>query len=740
MNSRKHLKIILKTSRLRPLKGLVLFFLLAEIFINLLNQSALTQAASSQVSLAQTPVVSAGRGQRVGQTDRNRQISLAVGLKVTGEAALDQFIASQYDPNSPDYKHFLTPQQFTERFVNQSDRAEIIKYLQSKGLRTIDSGLGTLINTSGTVTQVEDAFGVVLSDYRDNQTGQVFFSNDVGPVLPASVQSRVKGVVGLSNQTQYKPRFQRLPSQPTALSPRSNGTPSSGCPAAQTVATNNNSFVPNQLKTAYNFDPFYSQGISGTGQTVAVYELADYLDSNISTYQTCFGTSVPVKRVPVDGGVAGIYYGQGEVELDIEIIAGMAPGLKQILVYEAPLTNAGYIDEFQQIANDNLAQVVSISWGDCESQTPTSTLDTENAIFRQMAAQGQSVFAASGDTGSELCLPNTALDVSDILDTPYVTGVGGTRLNLNADNTINNEITWNDSGASSGGISAYFARPAWQTGPGTNNSYSNGKRMMPDVSAAGSPNTGYVVFTGINGGSGSWRPIGGTSAGAPLWAAAAALTNNYLSKFGLPGLGFANPTLYRIFNSPVAGSVYHDITVGDNCYQGPTCGTPNTGSSIYPSTTGYDMATGIGTLNAYNFARYTLGCPTSATMVHTAADDGSPNTLRSALNTANNATPNGCKLVDLTDPAIGPSIKLQGSGLTVRAGVTLLGPVCTATGPGLTISGFSIIRGVPTTIDDDGLILNGATVAGLNISRFGKRQIVANGLSNHLGCVKASKT
>ncbi|HEX2916456.1 MAG TPA: S53 family peptidase [Chloroflexia bacterium] len=722
--------------KIRPLTVLALITLLATLFITPLSSSSAAVAAGTGTPKA-VPVLPKA-SQRVGPTSRSRHLEVAVGLNLVNEVALNQFLDDLYNPGSSQYKKYLTPQEFTARYVNQSDRAEVVSYLQSQGLTVQDSGLGTLVHAGGQVDQLEKAFGVQISDYKDSVTGRSFYSNDAPPVLPAKLNGRVKSVVGLSNYAQHLPRYRKvIPSNTTQ--PRTNGTPS-GCSAAISTANTYSSFTPNQLQTAYNFSPFYSQGINGSGQTVAVYELDDYMDANVATYQACFGTSVPLKRVPVDGGPQGFGSGQTEVELDIEVVAGMTPGAKQILVYEAPNTNAGYIDEFQQIANDRLAQVVSISWGDCEPDLSTATLDTENAIFQQMAAQGQSVFAASGDYGSEGCLPTNGgkeLAASDVLDNPYVTGVGGTNLTLNSNNTISSEITWNDYnnqgyGASGGGLSTYFARPAWQVGPGTNGSYANGKRMTPDVSAAASPYTAYVVFAGNNGSAGSWTSVGGTSAAAPLWTSAAAVSNNYLSNHHLPQIGFANPTLYRIFNSPTASQVYRDITSGDNCYD-PGCGTPDSGSGIYPATAGYDMATGLGTLNAYNLAKNTIGCSTTATTVTTAADDGSAGSLRVAVAAANSATTYGCKLVDLTSPSLGSTINLssaRGGGLSVGSGVTLLGPACTASGPALTINGLGI--------NDAGLTLHGSIVAGLQITKFGNRQIVASAGPNYLGCVKAT--
>jgi subtilase family serine protease len=571
------------------------------VLLTLTQAATYADSGNKQVAVSQA-------GSRIGPTNQQQELNLAIALKPQSQAELDQFVVDLYDPQSPNYKHYLTPQEYTNRFFSSATRAELVSFLKSNGLKVTDSGVGSTVNASGSVATIENAFQVHISDYSEATTGRVYYSNAVTPLLPTQLAPYIQNVAGLENYIQYHPNYIQAPPKPEsgAVEPASNpGTPS-GCAGAVNAANLYGSYTPNQLKTAYNFDPFYASGINGSGQTAAVFELSNYVDTNVATYQSCFGTAVPVNRVAVDGGNSSLN-GQVEVELDIEVLIGMNPGLNQVLVYESPNTGNGIIDQYQQIANQNLAKVVSVSWGLCEAAANATFLNAENTIYQQMAAQGQSIFIASGDDGSQGCLRSNgskSLAVSDGSDSPYATGVGGTRLVLNTNNTITSEITWNDSsgshGSGGGGISTYYAKPSYQVGTGTNNTYSNGKRQIPDVSAASSPYTGYVIYS-----TGSWFGVGGTSAAAPFWASAAVLVNQYLSTLGGGPLGFANPTIYRIFNSTAASSVYRDITAGDNCYDPggtPSCGTPNSGTGVYPATTGYDQATGIGSLNAYNFA------------------------------------------------------------------------------------------------------------------------------------------
>ena len=398
---------------------------------------------------------------------------------------------------------------------------------------------------------------------------------------------------GLDNYERFQNHTARR--KTTANIKPNTGTPV-GCSAAVTASNNYGSYTPNQFASAYNFTQLYSTNLKGQGQTVALFELSDYRDTYAAAFQTCFGTAVPLTRVKVDGGGL-LDSGEDEVELDIDVVAGMAPQLGSLLVYTSPNTGTSLLNQYQRIANDNTASVVSSSWGRCEALATTSRFNSENAIFQQMAAQGQSIFVASGDEGAEGCRGDTTtISVVDPASQPFVTGVGGTTLDVNTNNSYNQEVVWNEyannGGAGGGGLSSFWAKPRFQTGPGTVNGYSNGKRQVPDVTADGDPYTGYTVYV-----QGGFTAIGGTSAAAPLWAAGTVLVNQQLGG----RMGFANPVIYSVFNTAPAS--YHDITVGDNCYD-PSCGggAPDSGSGRYPATAGYDQASGVGSFNLGSFA------------------------------------------------------------------------------------------------------------------------------------------
>lgn len=554
-------------------------------------------------------------GVRIGPTNPQRTMAIGVSLKVQDQRALDGFLHDLYDPASPQFHHYLSPADFTKRFV-ANGRQQVLDFLKGAKLSAADRGIGSIIQASGTVDQIQTAFRVTISDYQD-PSGMVVAQADTAPTLPSTVSGYIQAIIGLDNIIQLKTHIAAAPPPEAGAAPAATTPGAAGCDAALNVASTYGAYTPNQIATAYNFTAFAQRGEQGQGQIVALMEVDDFKDANVAAYQSCFGTGVQVTRVPVDGGAHPGPF-EEETELDIDVLIGMLPKLQQLLVYESDYRITAIIDSLQTMANDNLASVVSISFGGCEQNRNFNTfMMPEHIIFQQMAAQGQSVFAASGDSGSRDCLLHHtanagALAVDDPASQPYVTGVGGTRLTIDpATNAYTGETVWNGfgsgSGAGGGGLSGAWPLPEYQTGPGVANPYSNGKRQVPDVAANADPKTGFIIYSvdpqtcavdraGGGGAGGCFMPTGGTSVAAPLWAAAAALTNQRLLGAGYPRLGFANPLIYRLFNAN--STVFHDITTGHNCFDA-SC--DSTSDVRYPATAGYDMATGIGTFDAGAF-------------------------------------------------------------------------------------------------------------------------------------------
>ena len=272
--------------------------------------------------------------------------------------------------------------------------------------------------------------------------------------------------------------------------------------------------------------------------------------------------------------------------LDIEMVLAVAQGLEKIIVYEGPndSSNNGLLSIYQKIADDNTAKQISTSWGSPERDIGKVALNADNQIFMQMAAQGQTLFAASGDNGAYDTPAGHSLNVDDPASNPYVVGVGGTSLILDVSQNYSSESVWNDGLASraagGGGVSVVWPIPSYQIGvPGI---ASSRFRNVPDVALNSDPDTGYSVYY-----DGQWQEDGGTSAAAPLWAAYLALVNEQRVLDGKAVMGHMLPRLYALEATSSYLDDFHDITQGNNFH--------------YRAGPGYDNATGLGTINSNLF-------------------------------------------------------------------------------------------------------------------------------------------
>ncbi|ROR43173.1 protease pro-enzyme activation domain-containing protein [Kitasatospora cineracea] len=533
-------------------------------------QAAPTPNASARVALPQTVTPAVARSQKQGDVPADRRISVAVSLKLRNTAELDRFLAAVATPGTAEYGHYLTPAQFTERFgPTSADVEQVRAFLTAQGLKVDSVSTNRqVVNATGTSAQVAAAFGTHESTYTDpQQSGRAFFANDAAASVPAALAGVVEGVSGLNDHTVRTTRI----AKPGAATPHA--TPSGFGPA-----TYDGAYRLNQL------------GADGTGSTVALWEFDGYKSTNLTTYDSQFGLSGPaVSTVSVDGANYDSKPGdgQGEVELDSEIVRGVAPKATQ-LVYEAPNSDQGEIDMAAKIVADNRVSVISISWGSCEPDTTASSMTAVNNSFKQAAAQGISIFSASGDDGSRDCTRSTSGSTVKAVDfpasSPYNTGVGGTNLKVSG-TTYSSESAWSTAG---GGVSTQYAKPSWQTGTGV----SGTMRTVPDVSSNADPNSGFAIYTQGTSSPG-WQVYGGTSAAAPLWSGFAALYNQKALGAAKPVLGEANPKIYAVTNSSSYGSAFHDVTSGAN--------------QDFSTKTGYDQVTGWGTPIADGLANALLG-------------------------------------------------------------------------------------------------------------------------------------
>src|SRR5947209_4054919 len=399
----------------------------------------------------------------IGSASGQQQLNLSIGLQARNQQDLADLLSNIYNPHSSLYHHFLTPQQFAAEFgPTAAQQQQVVDYLRSQGLTvTHVASNGLLIDANATVAQVEATFGVTINDYQIG--ARHFFANANAPTVPASLSSLILSIGGMDNSVRMHPLY-HLAAQ--------NGKGLDGQRVAhglQPLA----GYGPPDLTAAYDAAALQSAGIKGSNQTIAVFELDGYQMSDITQYLQSNNLGNPsITNKLIDGFNGSAGQGAIEVELDIEVVAAMAPQAAQV-VYEGPNSTQGVNDTYNKIVTDNLAQITTISWGECEAQSGAAELQTLDGIFKQAAAQGISMFAASGDSGAYDC-NDSNLAVDSPAGDPYIIRVGGTTLQLNA-GAYGSESAWSDTnatqrspkGAGGGcGLSSVFTLPTWQTGQG----------------------------------------------------------------------------------------------------------------------------------------------------------------------------------------------------------------------------------------------------------------------------------
>lgn len=491
----------------------------------------------------------------VGSLPGSRRLNLSIGLPLRNEDALTNLLEQLYDPSSPMYHHYLSRQEFTARFgPAEQDYQGLIDFMQSRGLTVSGRHPNRLVlDVSGAVSDIESAFATRLRVYSHPKEDRKFFAPEIEPSVEPGVS--ILDISGLDNY---------LEPHPASLHP---------LPAWRVIVPNvgsapGGSYRGNDFRAAY----LPGVGLSGAGQVVGLLEFDGYYTNDIATYEADAGLpSVTLQNILLDGfsGTAGV--NNAEVALDIEVAISLAPGLSSVRVYEGIRPNS----ILSQMANDNLAKQLSSSWTYGVNRT------SEN-VFRQFAAQGQSMFQASGDKGA---YPGA---VPPPADDPNVTIVGGTTLTTSGPGgTWVSETTWNwastgqGTSGSGGGVSTAYTIPSYQMGLSmTANQGSTTMRNLPDV--AMTADNIWVVWN-----NGSTGPFGGTSASTPLWAAFMALVNQQAVASGKATIGFVNPALYSIGTGTSYSSSFHDITTGSN--------TNADSPTNFVAVAGYDLCTGWGT-------------------------------------------------------------------------------------------------------------------------------------------------
>jgi hypothetical protein len=548
----------------------------------LVSAIAVLAAFSSRATERQTlPGHVPGAVARLQALDRlpsTNRLHLAIGLPLRNREALTNYLLRLYDPASANYRRYLTPAQFAESYgPTEQDYQSTIAYAQANGLvLTHTHPNRLLLDVEGAVADVERTFQVTMRVYPHPTEARTFFAPDTEPTL--NTTAPILHISGLDNYTLPHPQHLReIPTGQTA-----GGTPRVGSGPSS-------SFMGNDFRAAY----IPGTSLTRAGQAVGLFELDGYYSSDIASYETQAGLpNVALQNVLIDGfnGVPSSRRpgsGNEEVALDIEMTISMAPGLDRVLVYESsPAATAATIDDLlNRMATDNLARQLSCSWGfdiDVLSQQ----------TFLQYAAQGQSFFLASGDSGA------FAGPVFQPSDNPYITVVGGTELTTGSSGAWVSETTWN---GSSGGISTIYPIPSWQQGISMSRSQGSiTMRNLPDVAMV-AHNVWVMADRGRT------FSADGTSISSPLWAAFTALVNQQAVSSGKLPVGFINPAIYAIGKGAGYATAFHDITTGNNT---------NSGSpTLFSAVPGYDLCTGWGSPYGTNLIDALLAPPTDALLI-----------------------------------------------------------------------------------------------------------------------------
>jgi subtilase family serine protease len=582
------------------------------------------------------------RGRVDGSMKINRA-ALVFKLASTQQAALEKLLAEQQDPDSPNYRKWLTPEQYAARFgMSDADLSKVASWLNSQGL-TVNgfSRSRTRVFFSGRAAQVESVFRTELHQYQVND--ETRFANAIEVSVPAALSGMMLGIRGLDN---FRPR-------PRARMVKPNFT---------SHVSGNHFVAPGDFATIYNLAALYSAGFDGTGQKIAVAGQTEIHPADIDAFRSAAG--LPAKNlqlVAVDG--TGFSPGdEVEADLDVEWSGGVARNATILYVYTGSNSNLNVFDALEFAIENKLAPVISTSYGNCEANLGSFALILRQDVQRANSF-GQTVTAASGDSGAADCdlASSTSATHGFAVDAPAsvpeVTGIGGSEFTgdpaavvpsggtdapattywggtSNATDNLSSaikyipEMAWNDTTASiaagnglsatGGGASTVFtkAQAPWQTGL----TPADGHRDVPDVSLTASPlhdgslicsqaavtltgSTATSCSSGFRDSAGLLSPVGGTSVGAPAFAGIVAILNQAApsqTATATGGLGNINPTLYALAVS--TPSAFHDIKIGDNkvpCTTGST-GCPSGANPMIGlvAGTGYDMVTGLGSIDA----------------------------------------------------------------------------------------------------------------------------------------------
>jgi hypothetical protein len=557
-----------------PLRSVVLPGFLLSLFIAVFGPMS-ARAGEMRVLRGHVPAAAALL-QPLGRLPGTNSLRLAISLPLRNGEALANLLQRLYDPASPDYHHYLTPAQFTERFgPTAQDYQTVIQFAGSNGLEIVATRESRmLLDIQGKVSDIEKAFHVTLLTYQHPTEARQFYAPDVEPTVEADLP--ILDIVGLGDFAVPRPMLHVKPGNTKPV-------PASG---SQT----------NGYYLGSDFRHAYAPGVSltGAGQMVGLLELDGYYSNDIVSYEKLANLpNVPLINVDVTNYTGPPGSGVDEVSLDIEMAIAMAPGLAAVVVFQAGSTvnlATAFQDILDSMASSNQIKQFSSSWGYPGPPDPNTNLD---GWFVKMATDGQSFFQASGD-GDAWVNP-----IMVPADSPYLTSVGGTSLTTNGSGvSYASETVWNEGDlgrrnawpgngngywGSGGGVSTVYTIPSWQQGAiNSANHGSTNMRNIPDVALTAADV--WILY-----GNGKSESVSGTSCAAPLWAGFTALVNQQAAGGGNQTVGFINPAIYALGQGASYTSAFHDITTGNN--------TNAQSQGLYFAVPGYDLCTGWGTPN-----------------------------------------------------------------------------------------------------------------------------------------------
>ncbi len=513
----------------------------------------------------------------LGRAPGAEELSIVVGLGLRNRDALEAHLTELQDPASPIHHRFLTQDEFNASYApTPAEEEAVVAHLAAHGLRVTERAPNRLVvAATGSVAAIERAFGVEMHAVGFRGARHHAAINE--PSFPPGLASVVVGVIGLDDLEERR-----------ALHPPPVGA---SAPKAS-LGANCCAFSPNDVATFYHD----SAGFDGTGQTLVIAGAYAWQDTDNTGFNTQWGLpQLPAGSGQVctgAGNPAGCRFDSQqsiEIALDVEYAHGVAPGARILNYMAASTANGDFTTMYNRIVTDNPGHVVSTSWGSCEASLTAAEQQADDNIFANANAIGQSWFAASGDNGSRDC-GTSVVTVDNPANSPHVIGVGGTAAVCSGGMQVSNpacagygsETAWSSSG---GGESQVFLRPAFQHGCGVP---SRTGRLVPDVALESAISPGNYVRSG-----GKWFIVGGTSDAAPQWAG---YFVELIQKNGGAGLGNPGALLYALCGTPA----YHDITSGSN--------------GDYSAAAGYDMVTGVGTIESSEFlARASTGTTITST-------------------------------------------------------------------------------------------------------------------------------